>query len=177
VVDGRENPKERHVNKLRRSYEARVLVVPLDERGVWLLRDMSSAGLEGVMTMAVEPRGGYVASPLATESWTTTGQTSSLAVVGEADMVVLLVGDLAMVDVELCRRVAHESHRSGTLIAALVVGTPEAQDPAVNQSMAVLRKSVDMLVAVRSLRLATPFIDVLRGGAREPVPAAELADA
>jgi predicted DNA-binding ribbon-helix-helix protein len=32
--------------------------------------------------------------------------------------------------------------------------------------MVALRESVDMLVVVRSLRLAAPFLDVLRGGAR-----------
>jgi hypothetical protein len=158
---------ETTLNKLRRSYEACVLLVPLDERAIWLTREMASSGLDGVMTM--RGRGnGYQLAPLASESWFPAGTTDTLDVVVEADITVLVVGELGQVDAALCRAVASEAEAAGTLLAALVIGQAQIDDPSADEAMVTLRQAVDMLVVVRSLRLATPFIDVLRGGPREP---------
>lgn len=159
------------MNKLRRSYEARVLLVPLGAQASALSAVMAGSGLDGVMTLTCTTHGDaarYAVRPLAAHGWAPAGETASLTAVAEADITVLLVGDLAEVEVSTCRRVAEMAQRNGTLIAALVVGQANTETPARNSAMATLREAVDMLVVVRSLRLATPFIDVLRGGSREP---------
>jgi hypothetical protein len=142
----------------RSSYEARVLLVPLDE-GSW-------AG-------ETEPEGVRVLRPVA-ETATKSGldapvpSTAVEEAVHATDMVVLLVHELAAVEEAVVVEVCDAARAEGRLIAAVVVDaelgcrTSSAQRAAV-----VLREAVDTVVVLRDPSLATAFIDVLRGGDRE----------
>jgi hypothetical protein len=50
------------------------------------------------------------------------------------------------------------------------MGSQNWDTPQGSSAMAALREAADMLVVVRGAALASSFLDVLRGGAREPVP-------
>lgn len=164
------------MNSLRNSYEARVLLVPLGRCALELSAEMAVSGLDGVMTMTVD-RGATTSSadlrPLGRTGWAAATSGRGVAdVVTDADMVVLLAADLAEVPIETCIEISGAAHGGGVLIAALVVGPENSDVPMGKNAMAALRESVDMLVVLRGLGLATPFIDVLRGGPRQHVPTA-----
>lgn len=161
------------MNKLRRSYEARVLLVPLGRQAGTLAGAMARSGLDGVMVMSTEPGHAgpsYLTRPLAGNGWPTAAASTELSAVQDADMTVMVAADLAEVDQQLAQVVAQTAGLNGTLVAALVVGRETPASPEAESAMVTLREAVDMVVIVRSLRLATPFIDVLRGGARQPLP-------
>jgi hypothetical protein len=161
------------MNKLRRSYEARVLLVPLGQSAGRLSSAMAQAGLDGIQTLMSSDSARYEVRPLGGQGWgDIAGAVHSVQdVVGAADMVVLLAANLAEVSPATCDEVAKAANDNGVLIAALIVGE-QWDTPSDNTAMATLREAVDMLVVVRSLLLATPFIDVLRGGPRSaPTPA------
>lgn len=161
------------MNKLRRSYEARVLLVPLAADAERLSAEMAAEGLDGIQTLRPAGQDHYEVGPLATHGWLDAGVVDSVHdTVSGADMVVLLASDLAEVLPSICAEVSSTAQENGVLLAALVVGPEHWDTPSGNTAMASLREAVDMLVIVRGLRLAVPFIDVLRGGARtEPASA------
>lgn len=156
------------MNGPRRSYEARVLLVPLGSSADRLATAMAEQGLDGIETLADRGAGNYAIHPLGAHGWNPEVDVvdSALDIVAAADMVVLLASDLSEVEPSVCAEVAWAAQDSGVLIAALVVGSEHWDTPSGNTAMASLREAVDMLVIVRSLRMATPFLDVLRGGRR-----------
>jgi hypothetical protein len=159
----------------RRSYEARVLLVPLGPAAVAAELPMLDAGLGGVMTVrGIQPStAAQPASPrlavmaLGEHGWRAPGADLSVELlVEDADMVVLLAADLAEVSPELCAAVAGAARADGALVAGLVVGRAGWGSPRGSTAMAALREAADMLVMVRGPQLAAAFLDVLRGGAR-----------
>ncbi|MDT7725433.1 MAG: hypothetical protein QOI21_2009 [Actinomycetota bacterium] len=123
----------------RKSYEARVLVVPLDEASRAALPD----GLEDGLT------------------------------VEQADMVVLLAHDLAVVDDSAVIEVCDAARADGRLIAAVIVDAELSwHGEAARRSAVVIREAVDSVVVLRDIKLANAFVDVLRGGDREAAEAA-----
>ncbi|MCW2881391.1 MAG: hypothetical protein JWQ95_5491, partial [Sphaerisporangium sp.] len=113
------------------------------------------------------PRLGSV--PLGRHGWRPAADDLGVAdLVDTADMVVLLATDLAEVPGPLCLDLAEAARAGGSLIAALVVGSRNWDTPLGNTAMATLRQAVDMLVVLRGTELAAHFLDVLRGGPREP---------
>ncbi|WP_051821121.1 MULTISPECIES: hypothetical protein [unclassified Streptomyces] len=168
------------MNSTRRSYEANVLVVPLGADAVRTQEAFAGRGLDGVMTVhgVTEPApAGHAAArlacaPLHRDGWRPPATGLGVdALVDGADMVVLLAADLAEVSPALCHAVADAARARGALIAALIVGSENWDTPRGNTAMAALREATDMLVVVRGVALAASFLDVLRGGAREPVAA------
>lgn len=164
----------------RRSYEAHVLLVPLSADAIRTERAMAARGLDGVMTVRGVPaptspdRGQHLFDTVALghQGWrAAAGGITVHELVNNADMVVLLASDLAEVPPWLCLTVAEAARDNGSLIAALVVGSRNWDTPRGNAAMAALREAVDMLVVVRGVDLAAPFIDVLRGGARDSATA------
>ncbi|MQA62870.1 MAG: hypothetical protein GEU86_15575 [Actinophytocola sp.] len=137
------------MNKLRRSYEARVLLVPLGHTATQLTEQMAGLGLDGITMLA------------------TAGNTVDVRPLASADMVVLLAADLTEVSESVCLAVSRAAEANGVLTAALIVGSDHEDAAQGGPAMAALRKAVDMLVIVRHVRLATSFLDVLRGGARD----------
>jgi hypothetical protein len=168
------------MNSPRRSYEAHVLLVPLGADAVRAQEAMVARGLDGVLTVAgVTPLTGsdgdvprLGSAPLGATGWRpAAGDLTVAEVVDDADMVVLLATDLAEVPPRFCLTVADAARANGSLIAALVVGSGNWDTPQGNTAMAALREAVDMLVVVRGVDLAEPFLDVLRGGRRQPAMA------
>ncbi|WP_069817326.1 hypothetical protein [Streptomyces sp. TP-A0874] len=168
------------MNSTRRSYEANVLVVPLGADAVRTQEAFADRGLDRVMTVhGVAELGStdradirLACAPLHRDGWRPSATGLDVdALVDGADMVVLLASDLAEVPPTLCHAVADAARAQGLLIAALIVGSENWDTPRGNTAMAALREAADMLVVVRGVALAAPFLDVLRGGAREPVAA------
>lgn len=164
----------------RRSYEAHVLLVPLGADAAQAQDAFVARGLEGVMTVggvtrstAADGADVRLASvPLAGRGWRPAADGLSItSLVDDTDMVVLLATDLAEVPTALCATVSDAARAGGALIAALVVGSQNWDTTQGSSAMAALRAAADMLVAVRRAELAASFLDVLRGGAREPVAA------
>jgi hypothetical protein len=162
------------MNTARRFYEARVLIVPHGPSALAAESEMRELGLDGVMTVG-PPAGDSPdlrVRPIATRGWT---RQVAVGTVGEAvtgaDIVVLLAADLAEVDATVCHIAAAAARESGALIAALVVRPDGTDTAAGNTAMAALRAAVDMLVIVRGPELAAAFLDVLRGGQRQPATA------
>lgn len=155
------------MNKLRRSYEAKVLLVPLGHTAAQLTEQMAGIGLDGISLLITA--GNMVdVRPLADQGWhAEVGGLRVDEVVAAADMVVLLAADLTEVSESVCLEVARAAETNGVLIAALIVGSDHEDAAQGRAAMAALRKAVDMLVIVRHVRLATSFLDVLRGGARD----------
>lgn len=168
------------MNRTRRSYEAHVLLLPLGPGAAEAQDAFVSRGLEGVMTVrgitrsttadgAADVR--LASAPLVGQGWRPAADGLGVTdLVDDADMVVLLATDLAEVPAGLCAAVSGAARGSGALIAALVVGSQNWDTSQGSSGMAALREAADMLVVVRGAGLAASFLDVLRGGAREPVP-------
>jgi hypothetical protein len=166
------------MNQLRRSYEARVLLIPLGPSGLHTAEEMARGGLDGLVMAMVDPsvsqpngQGVVTASrPLGAHGWREPSPGEPLHhLVFDADIVVLLASDLSDVSAALCEEAAAMATQSGALTAAVVVGSADWDTPAGSSGMVALRQSVDMLVVVKGLQLAAPFLDVLRGGARPEV--------
>jgi hypothetical protein len=168
------------MNWTRRSYEAHVLLLPLGAGAAAAQNAFVTRGLEGVMTVrgvtrstgADDAEVRLASVPLVGHGWRPAAEDLSVAdLVDDADMVVLMATDLAEVPAALCATVSDAARAGGALIAALVVGSRNWDTPHGSSAMAALREAADMLVVVRGAELASSFLDVLRGGAREPAPA------
>lgn len=151
----------------RRSYEAAVLLVPLDPRARTWLADQEGSELEGIRV--AEPglvRGSQerrhdgdrdvaVSSPLE-------------HAVHASDVVVVLTLDLAGADDVAAVRVADAARADGILLGAVIV-SPGARwtDPAAEHAAGVVRDSTDSVVVLADTRFVLPFLQVLRGGTRD----------
>ncbi len=85
----------------------------------------------------------------------------------DADVVVFLAAGLAEVDADLSVAVELTARAAGALVAAVTIGAA-GEDGASRQGLADLRERVDMLLNVRGVGLAASFLDVVRGGRRDP---------
>ncbi|MDT7708946.1 MAG: hypothetical protein QOG20_4553 [Pseudonocardiales bacterium] len=152
----------------RRSYEAAVLLLPLDPAArVWLM-GQDAGETEGLVVAderLAQPSGPPDPVPPTGEGVATSSPLEHA--VHAADVVVLLAHDLAAVDVEAVVRIGDAARATGTLLGAVVV-SPGARwtDPASERSAAAIREAADSVVVLDDGRLALPFLQVLRGGAR-----------
>lgn len=147
----------------RRSYEARVLLAPIDGAAVGVAEAFTRLGLSGVTVVAPEP---------AAAAGNGQGTPEARAVAGH-DVVVLLGADLRLAAPSAVTRIGAAARAAGCLVAGLLVGSTDdtdstdstdSTDDTGGAAMAALREAVDMLVAVRSTHLAASFLDVVRGG-------------
>ncbi|MET8805895.1 hypothetical protein [Streptomyces sp. NPDC004546] len=134
----------------RRSYEAAVLLVPLDptaRTSVAALRDE----LPGITVVAEGP---FTDAPH--------------KAVEHADVVILLICDLAGVDHDAVTRLGDAARATGTLLGAVVV-TPDLawSGAAEDAAAAVVRENADTVVIVRDMPPVLHLLQVLRGGSRE----------
>jgi len=163
------------MNPLRRSYEARVLVVPLGAGGAKITDDLVVMGVEGVQVLTGPDPVAALTKPIGEGAWQPPAPASTSQVTESADMVVLVGSDLAEVPEETVREVCTAARAGGDLIAAVLVAPQHWEAPAGASAMVTLRQEVDMLVEVRGPQLLAALLDVLRGGARaEDYP--DLAD-
>lgn len=162
----------------RRSYEARVLLVPLGPDAVRIQQSIREHGLDRVMTIdsvaantgTGEDADRFRSYPLAEQGWRAETNAQHVGeLVDGADMVVLLASDLGEMPHILSYETAAAAREAGTLIAALVIGEQKWDTPECSSAMAALREAVDMLVVVKGVALAAAFLDTLPGG-RPQVP-------
>ena len=138
----------------RRSYRARLAVASLDSGADDLLRSVDRPG--ELVRLDVS---GFVE-----------GQT------GEADMVLLVCTDAAVVSGTALISASNDARQRGMLVAAALTGNiamPGGVTDAEEQGLALLREAVDMVVMVRDGALVLELLDVLRGG-REGSQAPEV---
>lgn len=165
------------MNPLRRSYEARVLVVPLGAGGAKVTDELVTMGVEGVQVLTGPDPVAALTKPIGEGAWQPPSPASTAQVTESADMVVLVGHDLSDVPEGVVREVCTAAREGGDLIAAVLVAPENWRQPAGATAMVTLRQEVDMLVEVRGPKLLAALLDVLRGGARaedypEPVEAA-----
>lgn len=160
----------------RRSYEATVLLLPLDRAArAWLdaRGDGDDDGLTGIRVadaglLAVRPRPEPV--PVAGEGRAVSSPLEHA--VHEADVVVMLTHDLAAVDGAEVVRIGDAARMSGKLLGAIIVSPGARWDtPEAHRSATALRETADNVVILKDDRFVLSFLQVLRGGPREPTPA------
>jgi hypothetical protein len=154
------------MNRLRRSYEARVLVVPLGPQSAKLADELVELDVAGVQVLTDPDPVAALTKPLGADAWAPPTPASTGQVAESADMVVLVGTDMTQVPEETVREVCEAARRGGDLIAAVLVSPEHWQEPAGAAAMVTLRREVDMLVSVRGPKLLAALLDVLRGGAR-----------
>lgn len=150
----------------RQSYEANVLVVPLEDDVARTLATLPPEHLRDVRVFD-----SAVASPSRPAAGLDQPVPTSAveAAVHDADVVLLITESLAAADTELVVEVADAARASGRLIGAAVISESASWSGSTASAAAVvLRESVDNLVVIREMSMATSFIDVLRGGERSP---------
>lgn len=161
----------------RRFYEARVLVVALGDGSRRALEALETAGLTGVVALGQSSDGlngrprSHVLEPVGTRGWDNSdGDIVSLdEATARADVVVLLVTSLGPgFSEESVHRTTASGREAGNLVAALVVGVGDPESDGERAAMRCLREDVDVLVSVRAAEMAASFLDVLRGGERQP---------
>lgn len=148
----------------RRSYEATVLLIPLDREARAALEAREDTALTGI-TIADE-------GLLAEQDRTDLGQDEAASTrlelaVHEADIVIMHTHDLAEVDREAVERVGDAARPSGKLLGAVVISHDLSwRDSASNHAATTLREVADNVVVLSDVSLAVPFFQVLRGGAQ-----------
>jgi hypothetical protein len=159
----------------RRSYEATVLLIPLDPGARAWLGARSQADLDGI-TIADS---GLLAAQqrFRPEPVPTTGEGRAISsplehAVHHADVVVLFTHDLAAVDRDAVVHVGDAARLSGTLIGAVVVSPGARWDDAdARRAATTVREAADNVVILEDDRFVLTFLQVLRGGARDGIPA------
>ncbi|MGW2340518.1 hypothetical protein [Streptomyces sp. NPDC001661] len=134
----------------RRSYEADVLLVPLDptaRASLTALRDE----LPGITVAEDRPPTDVLPRD-----------------VERADVITLLVRDLAAVDHATVVRLGEAARAAGTLLGAVVV-TPDLgwSGDQENAAAAVVREHADTVVVVPDMPPVLHLLQVLRGGSRD----------
>lgn len=153
-------------NPLRRSYEAKVLVVPLGSSADGLTRSLVDFGLNGVQMLTRPAPTAAGTEVLGSTGWPVPEGAGTTALAGEADMVVFVGGDLAEVPVDLVHEVCSAAQAAGRTTAAVLLNASHWDQADGSAAMKKLRQDVDMVVSVQEPKFAAALIDVLRGGAR-----------
>ncbi|MEB8338320.1 hypothetical protein [Streptomyces endophyticus] len=134
----------------RRSYEADVLLVPLDptaRASLSALRDE----LPGITVAEERPPADVLPQD-----------------VERADVITLLVRDLAAVDHATVARFGEAAHATGTLLGAVVVTPGLAWSGGKeNAAAAMVREHADTVVVVPDMPPVLHLLQVLRGGSRD----------
>lgn len=158
----------------RTFYEAKVLLVPTGPTGGAMIDDMGAGGLRGVGRLDetsakphATPSGRHRLTSLGT-GWATDRTVTSLnEVMEEADVVLFVGADLRDTGLRHLAEVAEAARDAGTLLAGVTVG-PRGDNDRSRRALVELREHVDMLVNVSNVRFGSAFIDVVRGGQRQP---------
>lgn len=159
----------------RLYYQARILVAPLGPSGVELVDAMARSRLTGVRVVLSAEQSSVRTRDI--QDIESDGATETMAdLASSADMLVFVGSELHEVDEPFTATVATAARNHGVLLAGVVVDQHEWDAPRGGAGMAILRRELDMLVMVTELALATSFIDVLKGGRRNPI-APPLVDA
>lgn len=155
----------------RRSYEAAVLLIPLDEDArAWAAARTGHdlAGITVADDTLLSAQEYFEPEPL---PGTGEGRAFSSPVdhaVHEADVVVLFTHDLAVVDRTVIGNIGDAARLAGRLLGAVVVSAGARwDDPAAHRAVTAIREAADNVVILKDDAFVTPFLQVLRGGARD----------
>jgi hypothetical protein len=137
---------EEHV-LTRHSYEAEVVLVPLDRRAAAALDGPSAAALAEITIVAPSPDGAHEQA------------------VRHADMVIVLSYDLSAVDQQVVTGLAEAARAAGAPLGSVIIA-PERRwtDPDSERGALTLREASDTVVVLGDLAPAVAFLRVLRGG-------------
>jgi hypothetical protein len=137
----------------RKSYEASVLLVPLDAQA------RAAAG-----GAAAEHLDGITIAPADLPSWDE-GRLAQAA--DEADMILMLSYDLGQVDDAVTGRLEQSARAAGAPLGAVIIA-PERRwtEPDARRGAVALREAADTVVVLSELEPAIAFLQVLRGGSR-----------
>lgn len=160
------------LNPLRRSYEAKVLVVPLGDSADALAHGLVEYGLDGVRLLTRPAATGAATEVLGSTAWPVPTGAGTTEVAGAADIVVFLGGDLTEVPIDLVHEVCTAALEAGRTSAAVLVNASRWEHADGSTAMRTLRRDVDMVVSVQEVKFAAALVDVLRGGARAESPEA-----
>ncbi|MFI5610256.1 hypothetical protein [Amycolatopsis sp. NPDC051903] len=157
----------------RRSYEAGVLLIPLDDDArAWATARTGRelAGITAADAFLLSAQESFEPEPLPV---TGEGHAVSSPVeraVHEADVVVLFAHDLAAVDRGAVGAIGDAARLAGKLLGAIVV-SPGARwaEPAAHRAVTAIREAADNVVILKDDTFVTAFLQVLRGGARDTV--------
>lgn len=154
------------MNPLRKSYEARVLVVPLGAGALDLVDQLGDIGVEGIQVLTSAHPELASTKRIGSRGWEPPSPATTAQVTQSADMVVLVGSDLNEVSDFTVRHVCEAAREGGCLIAAVLVRPQHWEGPLGSAAMVTLRQEVDMLISVRGPGLVAALLDVLRGGPR-----------
>jgi hypothetical protein len=156
----------------RRSYEATVLLIPLDAEARTWIDTQGATALEGI-TVAdaglLARQDAFRPQPVpATGEGTATSSPIDLAIDDDADVVVVLCRDLAAVDVQTVMSIGDAARVAGTLLGAVLI-TPDARwsGHAAQRGATAIREAADNVILLKDSALALAFLHVLRGGTHD----------
>lgn len=137
----------------RHSYEASVLLVPLDAQARAVTGGPAAEHLDGI-TIAPPEFPGWDEARLARAA-------------DEADMVLTLSYDLGQVDAAMVGRLDRAAREAGAPLGAVIIAPDRRWTEAGARRGAVaLREAADTVVVLGDLEPAIAFLQVLRGGSR-----------
>lgn len=155
----------------RRSYEATVLLIPLDAEARTWIDTQGATALEGI-TVAdaglLARQDAFQPQPVpATGEGTATSSPIDLAI-DDADVVVVLCRDLPAVDVQTVMSIGDAARVAGTLLGAVII-TPDARwsGHAAQRGATAIREAADNVILLKDPALALAFLHVLRGGTHD----------
>lgn len=164
----------------RRSYEAAVLLVPLDaDAQTWVNGHIDDAmdgiSVAGASVLRAQQR--FAPAPVPATGEGRAVSSPLERAMHEADVVVLLTLNLGAIDGEVLAQIGDAARLAGKLLGAVVV-SPGARwdEPAAHRSASAIRESADNVVILKDDRFVLAFIEVLRGGTREGSRDAHLAE-
>ena len=158
------------ISGTRQSYEATVLLIPLDAaaRG-WTHEHRGD--LEGI-TVAdhdlLSAHRQFHPQPMPASGEGTAVSSPLDHAVHDADVVVVLTHDMTSVDGCSVVQIGDAARSTGKLLGAVVV-SPGARwsEPTAHRTATTLREAADNVIILKDSRLVAAFVQVLRGGARD----------
>lgn len=160
----------------RRSYEAEVLLIPLDDdaRGWAVARAAGSlAGIAVADDLLLAAQQRFEPAPLPVRGEGRAVSSPVEEAVHESDVIVLLAHYLAKTDCAAVTEIGDAARSAGKLLGAIIVSAGARwEDAAAHKAVTAIRESADNVVILKDDAFVTAFLQVLRGGAQDEVPAA-----
>ena len=155
----------------RRSYEAGVLLIPLDADARAWAAARTDGALDGITVAGAQllsAQRRFEPEPVPTTGEGTAVSSPLEQAMHDADVVVLFTHDLAVVDRHSVTEISDAARLAGKLLGAMVI-SPGArwEQPAAHQTVTTIRESVDNVIILKDDRFVLAVLQVLRGGTHE----------
>lgn len=155
----------------RRSYEAGVLLIPLDpDARAWAAARTDGAlggiTIAGAQLLSAQRR--FEPEPVPASGEGKAVSSPLEQAMHEADVVVLFTHDLAVVDPRLVSEIGDAARLAGKLLGAMVISPGVRwEQPAAHQAVTTIRESVDNVIVLKDDRFVLAVLQVLRGGTHD----------